>query len=829
MNITVSTNELYVKGGKSGVEIVTFTSTEPIQVTYEQITNGLNGYTRVSIVDNFTTNVTWKIEYSGLNVHNEIYKGEIHARLTGSDEDLVVPVTIDCSVPSTNHIETTCKTLYVKGEKNGTETVVFTCAEPIEVTYEQFTNNLNGNVRVWIENNFTNEVTWNVEYSDLYLCGETYSGLIHARLSGDVDSLDVPVVINCSDTLIYSDVPNDTVIEVEEGIHITYSSLPEVNEVYILLEDGTEKNITQYLIDQSINLTYEDLLSEFGDVGYSYLVASNSLTQISHKLHKTMWGIYIFEPEDPNINYTYNNSRQDMYLGFPIISYFEDKEKPGSRRFIRINKQNVSSPKGVILDSISGNGISKNTIYAYVDGFNPSYDSEPKIYDTIVTQPESGKKLNWIVSIRPTPYRLEVISDNHIVTNGDSQIIPIIVESANIYRDRLEFRAPESIELDGLQLEPNYPVYDSPGRCVYNVKIPILTDSDNREFNIVFKSGKTWERIVKIIQSGAVKPDPINSLIYYNTMSDLPEIRLWNIDSYSEDQFQNMMICDTDGPHQYIYEEYTGDGMFPVTEESTHEFKFGFNGQRMDGLFRGVRCLNKVNKLILVGNSLHYLFGGCEELRDISALSEWDTSNVTDMSRMFEYCKSLVSVPLLDTSNVTDMDNMFYGCWKLTEVPLFDTSNVTDMSYMFDDCSSLVSIPQFNTSNVTDMNGMFYNCESLTTIPLLDTSGATRMCNMFHNCHKLKSVPLLDASNAIIVDNTFYKCIRLENLGGFKNLKVDLDLSDSPLLTHQSLMNVINNLAVVSSSPTLSLGTTNLAKLTDDEKMIAINKGWVLS
>ena len=88
---------------------------------------------------------------------------------------------------------------------------------------------------------------------------------------------------------------------------------------------------------------------------------------------------------------------------------------------------------------------------------------------------------------------------------------------------------------------------------------------------------------------------------------------------------------------------------------------------------------------------------------------------------------------------------------------------------------------------------------------------------------------ILDASNAVIVGDTFYECIRLENLGGFKNLKVYLDLSDSPLLTHQSLMNVINNLATVTTSPTLALGETNLAKLTDDEILIAINKGWTIS
>jgi hypothetical protein len=71
-------------------------------------------------------------------------------------------------------------------------------------------------------------------------------------------------------------------------------------------------------------------------------------------------------------------------------------------------------------------------------------------------------------------------------------------------------------------------------------------------------------------------------------------------------------------------------------------------------------------------------------------------------------------------------------------------------------------------------------------------------------------------------------CSNLTNLGGFKGLKADFDLSYCEKLTHESLMNVINNLAEVETYTTLTLGSVNLDKLTDDEKAIAINKGWIL-
>ena len=42
-------------------------------------------------------------------------------------------------------------------------------------------------------------------------------------------------------------------------------------------------------------------------------------------------------------------------------------------------------------------------------------------------------------------------------------------------------------------------------------------------------------------------------------------------------------------------------------------------------------------------------------------------------------------------------------------------------------------------------------------------------------------------------------------------------------------MVVINGLQTVTSTKTLTLGSTNLAKLTDEEKQIATNKGWTLA
>lgn len=82
----------------------------------------------------------------------------------------------------------------------------------------------------------------------------------------------------------------------------------------------------------------------------------------------------------------------------------------------------------------------------------------------------------------------------------------------------------------------------------------------------------------------------------------------------------------------------------------------------------------------------------------------------------------------------------------------------------------------------------------------------------------------------------FYGCTSLENVSGFfygdnnkPSLSVDITFENSPL-THTSLLNISDSLVV--QTPTtiknLTLGATNLAKLSVDEKMIIINKYWKL-
>lgn len=196
----------------------------------------------------------------------------------------------------------------------------------------------------------------------------------------------------------------------------------------------------------------------------------------------------------------------------------------------------------------------------------------------------------------------------------------------------------------------------------------------------------------------------------------------------------------------------------------------------------------------------------------------WDS---TQTSYDFGEDINLRYMPLVDISNATNLDAMFTSCTNLESIALLDTSNVTSMGATFMD-TALTTIPQFDTSNVTNMSSMLSSCLSLRTVPELNAQKISNIKNVFK------------WSSGII------------NFGGFKNLgqaystnaasstsEYTLDISESKNLTHESLMNVINNLYDIATkgvqTQKLVLGTTNLAKLTAEEIAIATEKGWTVS
>ena len=150
----------------------------------------------------------------------------------------------------------------------------------------------------------------------------------------------------------------------------------------------------------------------------------------------------------------------------------------------------------------------------------------------------------------------------------------------------------------------------------------------------------------------------------------------------------------TNTSHPYWYDDNTNASVTKVVFDSS---------------FAGARPTNTIA-----------WFDGMTNLQSITGLSYLNTSNVTSMGAMFQYCKSLTSLDLssFNTSNVTDMTGMFSLCEALTSLDLssFDTHNVNAMSLMFQNDYALKTIyvgDGWSTDAVTSSNQMFWNCVKL--------------------------------------------------------------------------------------------------------------------
>ena len=94
---------------------------------------------------------------------------------------------------------------------------------------------------------------------------------------------------------------------------------------------------------------------------------------------------------------------------------------------------------------------------------------------------------------------------------------------------------------------------------------------------------------------------------------------------------------------------------------------------------------------------------------------------------------------------------------------------------------------------------------------------------------KLVTIRLLHMHDTTTSSSAFAECTGLENITISGTIGKAIGFPDCKNLTHDSLMSIIEHLGTVTSAVACTLGTTNLAKLTDAEKAIATQKGWTLA
>ena len=158
-------------------------------------------------------------------------------------------------------------------------------------------------------------------------------------------------------------------------------------------------------------------------------------------------------------------------------------------------------------------------------------------------------------------------------------------------------------------------------------------------------------------------------------------------------------------------------------------------------------------------------------------VSNWNLSQTKNIQWVFADSKNLKTIKWLDTwdtSGVTNMGNVFQWCSSLTSLDLasFDTSNVINMGYMFQNCSGLqnLDLSNFITSNVASMDAIFWWCNQLDELNLSwwdfkNVSNASLMMNiMSWNPQSLKKLNMTNTKYTWNVTYAFGWLTKLEEL-----------------------------------------------------------------
>jgi surface protein len=231
------------------------------------------------------------------------------------------------------------------------------------------------------------------------------------------------------------------------------------------------------------------------------------------------------------------------------------------------------------------------------------------------------------------------------------------------------------------------------------------------------------------------------------------------------------------------------------------------------------------------------MFFNCKLLESIN-ISNWDTSNVTDISFIFFNCISLKSSPNIskwNIKNITNGTNIFTTYENLKNITDFeyDENNINQMfnfditiKYKIDKNEDFIQLfgVDFVMRNkdfcyilldgkkielCSELNIKEYQKEKsdILEIKLIETIPITDLSFMFVQCYSLKSVNFSKMNTKRITDIgcMFYDCQLLESVSGIEkwNTKNILDMN-----------NMFNNCFSLKSLPDISKwNTKNLKKM----------------
>ncbi len=226
--------------------------------------------------------------------------------------------------------------------------------------------------------------------------------------------------------------------------------------------------------------------------------------------------------------------------------------------------------------------------------------------------------------------------------------------------------------------------------------------------------------------------------------------------------------------------------------------------------------------------------------------AEWwniRTKNNTDWSNLFTFVNKEYIPQNLDSSTVKIMYRTFYGATFTDDMTKLNLENVENAESIFDSLAGFFEEFEFkdmNMPNVTNLTNAFGGNTYLTKIGKINCPKCKEFFSTFAFCDNLTTIGEINLTSAVSdasstsytnpLYDIFNYCGNITDITFAGTINASLNLEDAGNnLTHDTLLSAVNALGVTTKTKTLKLGSSNLSRLSDEEKAIATEKGWTLA
>lgn len=215
------------------------------------------------------------------------------------------------------------------------------------------------------------------------------------------------------------------------------------------------------------------------------------------------------------------------------------------------------------------------------------------------------------------------------------------------------------------------------------------------------------------------------------------------------------------------------------------------------------------------GVNMLQMYAHCPRITGDQSHVKWNVPNATNLSMTFaDVPATAIDVTGIRTANCTVFSMVFSGCANLRSLDLstWDMSGGEDLDHMF--TRTNIEVLDFSHKRFKEGAYLVALCDDMPRLRELI----------------LTDVDFTNTADQTYIDAYFYKLPSLETIiGPVSGLHNTVYLAESPLLTVESAMVIINGLAdITGSGRTLGLHLHNKVynRLTPEQIAVATSKGW---